>query len=208
MKRIFYILVMTFCFNGFAYSLNNDIRSEFEKRFEEFSKRIKTIKAEFTQEKEMAVLENKVSMNGVFFYDSKGDISLDYSNPKGNKILFSGDKFMIVNSGKKTIANIKANPMLRQLSEMLIACMTGDVTKFKNGWNITYSQNEKEYILTLTPINKRVSKMINIIILNFIKEDMSLSKMKMIEKGDNISTYSFFNKQFNKELESGVFDLK
>lgn len=208
MNKLFYTLVVIFCFNGTVDALNKDISVEFEKRFELYSKRIKTISAEFTQDKEMAVLENKISMSGNFYYDAKGYICLDYSNPKGNKILFSGDKFMITNSGKKTVANIKSNPMLRQLNEMLIACMTGDVNKFKNGWGISYAENEDEYILTLTPTNKRASKMISSIILNFVKKDMSLSKMKMVEKGDNISTYKFFNKNFNGEINSHIFDLK
>lgn len=202
------ILFVFICFASFANEPNSKLKSEFESKFEQYSKLIKTISCEFTQEKTMKVLENKVSMKGNFYYDSKGDICLDYLNPSGNKIIFSGEKFMMLNSGKKTVANLNSNPMLSQLSEMLIACMTGDVSKFKVGWGMEYAQNEDEYILTLTPVNRRVNKMINGIVLHFVKKDMSLSQMKMLENGGDVSDYKFFNKVINKELDVRFFDLK
>ena len=208
LKIIIVSLFAFFCLTGFSEQSNSKLQSEFESRFEEYSKLIKTIKCDFTQEKTMSVLENTVSMKGHFYYDSKGDICLDYLNPTGNKIIFSSDKFMMLNSGEKTVANLSSNPMLRQLSEMLTACMTGDVSKFRVGWEIEYAQNNEEYILRLIPTNRRVSKMINSIVLHFIKTDMSLAQMKMNENGGDVSVYKFFNKIMNGELDPRVFDLK
>ena len=208
-KSLCLIIIIAFiCSTAFANSTADTLKLEFEESFSKYSKEIKTIKCDFTQEKEVAFLENKVTMNGIFYYNSNGDICLDYNQPKGDKIIFTDEQFMIEITGKKTIAKIKSNPMLRQLGGMLVACMTGNIKMFENGWTINYSQSKEEYILSLSPLDKRASKMISKIVLNFVKKDMSLSKMQMIENGNNKSTYRFHNKKFNTDIDPSVFDLK
>lgn len=202
--NIFFVFTNLVCM---ANQPSNELKLEFESKFETYSKLIKSIKCDFSQEKSMVMLENSVAMSGDFYYDSRGDICLDYMKPIGNKIIFTGEKFMMLNSGKKTVAKLSSNPMLRQLSQMLIACMTGDVSKFKSGWDIDYTLVSGEYILTLTPINSRVRRMVSNIVLHFVETDMSLSQMKMVEQNGNTSAYKFFNKVVNGEINASYFEL-
>lgn len=206
-KKILGLLLIFLCINGFADSSEGKLESEFELKFEEYSKLIKTIQCDFTQEKTMRVLEKPVLMKGSFYYDSCGDICLNYKIPSGNKIIFCGENFLMSNSGNKTVAALSSNPMLSQLSEMLTACMTGNISMFRVGWKINYAENNDEYIITLTPTNKKVARMVSNIVLHFVKTDMTLSQMKMTERDENISAYKFFNKVLNKELKPKVFTL-
>lgn len=203
------ILLFTAIFVGVkAQNKPIDPTLEFNAKFEEYSKKLRSISSDFKQIKRIGLLNNSIEMRGKFYYDASGNISLDYTEPSGNKIVFTKEKFMIVNAGKKTVAAISSNPMLKNVSAMLMACMTGDISQFKQGWNIVYYESDNEYILELIPTDKRAKKMIEGITLHFVKGDMSLSKMEMREPSGDCSTYTFSNKNFNTKIDAKVFEIK
>lgn len=207
MKVKIYLIIVLFNLSCLAFASKDSLQLAFKHDFEKFSKEIKTIQCDFSHEKEMLVLENKVVMNGAFYYDCNGNIRLSYVEPKGNEIIFTKEQCMFSVAGKKTVISIKSNPMLRQLSSMLIASMTGNIEMFEMGWEIAYKQTNEEYILTLIPKNKRAEKMVSKIVLHFEKQSMSLSIMQMVEQGGNISKYKFKNKRFNESIKPSVFDF-
>lgn len=179
----------------------------FNKQFAEQSKLINTIKCDFTQVKQSAALVSDVIMKGKFYYDNSGLICLDYSDPQGNQIIMNGDRFAIQNAGKRNVVTSASNPMLKQLMTMLQGCMSGDLDLFNKGWKALYAKQGREYIVELTPLDKRTRKYIAQIVLNFDNKDMSLNRMSMIEVSGGCSVYEFRNKQFNMKIDHKIFEI-
>lgn len=180
---------------------------EFNAKLAAQSKVVKTIKCNFSQTKHAAALTKDARLSGVFYYNNDGRMCLLYSEPRGNQIVINGDRFAIETAGKRNVVSASSNPMLRQLSLMLRACMTGDVAMFNSGWQARYSEQGAEYIVELLPQDKRAKKYVSKVVLNFNKKDMSLNKMMMVEASGDYSNYEFTDKVFNVAIEESVFKI-
>jgi len=80
----------------------------------------------------MSVLAKTNKSKGKFFYKKAQKICLEYTNPQGNLIVMNGVKFKIQTNGKATVVKMNSNPMMRQMGDMLTACMTGNLNLFGN----------------------------------------------------------------------------
>jgi outer membrane lipoprotein-sorting protein len=166
---------------------------------------MRTIECDFTLTRTMSVMASDVVSEGRFYYLRREGISLDFTKPAGDEITMGREKFKIVSSGKTSIVKIDSNPMLRQLQRMLTACMTGDITMLREGSNITLSAEDNNYIVTLTPSDRKAKNIVKLITLIFEKQNMSLVTLRMEEASGDISQYKFFNKKFNEDIDPSRF---
>jgi outer membrane lipoprotein-sorting protein len=87
--------------------------------------------------------------------------------------------------------------MFKQLSAMLTACMSGDVESIAKGFTPTITKSDKEWRVVLKPERGKGAAKIAEMELIFNRKDMSLDSLKMVEKSDDYTMYTFRNKQFN-----------
>ena len=156
---------------------SNSIKSEFNSKLTKYSSDNKTIISNFELIKNIKQLKEPVKSYGTFFYDNNGAMALIYSNPPGDKIRLKDNTCYIVVGGKLNTANGTNNPMLEQITQVMNACMRGEVSELGRGWESTYSVNNDDYVIELIPIDKRTNKYLSSIILNFDKTNLSLNNM-------------------------------
>lgn len=180
----------------------------FEARLAEVSAATETIECDFTLTKTMAFMASDVVSQGRFYYLRSVGISLDFSEPAGDRITMGRDKFRITSAGRTNVVSVTSNPMLRQLQRMLTACMTGDVAMLREGSRMSWTEEDDYYVVTLTPDNRRARNMVKQIVLTFEKENMSLEKLRMEEASGDVSEYGFYNKTFNGGTDPARFDIR
>lgn len=181
-------------FVGFGASAQS-LNAEFERELKAKSEGITSIVAEMTQTREVAVLADVVTKDGDFRFNAPNNILLSFDD--GDYIKLSAEWFEMKSGANITKRSANSNPMLKQLSAMLTACMSGDVASIAKGFTPTITQSDKEWRVVLKPERGKGAAKIAEVELIFDRKDMSLDSLKMVEKSGDYTMYTFRNKQFN-----------
>lgn len=198
---------LLFSVNAQAGNSSAQIKDDFTKKLLEISHINKTITSQFELIREIKQLDKPVKSVGSFYYDSNGYMALIYSVPAGDKIILKDDIFHIITAGKLNSSKGKSNPMLEQISQMMNACMKGDITQLGKGWLSEYSIVDGNYVINLIPQDKRTQKYLTSIVLVFDPSNLSLNNMTINEAQGNKSIYTFVNKKFNSIIPKSNFEL-
>ena len=157
------------------------------------NKNIKQITSKFKETKHLSFLNENAVAKGNFSYKG-GIMRLEYTHPEGNLIQMGNGEFTIINSGKKQSVNMNANPLMRQMAGMLAASMSGDIGMFGKESDIEYFKSGREYIVSITPSDKRTNRYLMKIILIFNNSDMTLNSLYLFENEEDYTHYSFTEK--------------
>lgn len=191
---IILLFVMSICY---ANAQNN--AEKLSQEMSEKCKNIKTINCKFTQERYTSILTEKNIKKGVFEYEKTDNLKLTFEN--GDYIRIDKDSFEIKSEESTTKTKVASNPMLKNLSSILTACMIGDLSKINKDFIIKEQEEEKQWRIILQPKRGKAVSRIKEIILDFDRKDMTLSKMRMQEKKGDYTEYIFIDKIINYNNE-------
>ena len=188
------LLTVMALFVGFGASAQS-LNAEFEREIKAKSQGITSIVAEMTQTREVAVLADVAKKEGDFHFQAPNNILLSFDD--GDYIKLSAEWFEMKSGANVTKRSASSNPMFKQLSAMLTACMSGDVESIAKGFTPTITKGDKEWRVVLKPERGKGAAKIAEVELIFNRKDMSLDSLKMVEKSGDYTMYTFRNKQFN-----------
>ena len=201
---IFIFILLSWSMPGTAQN-KTDIRGRFEQELKAKSTEIHSIVCKFIQIRSISVLSEEVKKPGNCYYTQPNNILLAFDD--GDYIKMASNIFEMKNGSRITKTKMSVNPMLRNMSAMISACMTGDLKKITAGFSAEILQNDKEYIMHLTPQHKAAAK-ISCITLVFDRKDMSLSTLKMEESSGDYTCYKFSEKHFNTTIDTKLFNIQ
>ena len=182
--------------SGFvSFSQEADLASQFEQELRLKNEDVVTIKCDFIQTREMSVIEMDVVKEGEFFFQRPSDMLLSFND--GDYIKMSETIFEMKTAGDVASISISSNPMLKNLSSILSACVVGDFKQMSKGFEVELRPTETEWQVTMTPKRGKSASKISQITLHFDRNDMSLNMLKMDEKSGDFTMYEFSNKEFN-----------
>jgi outer membrane lipoprotein-sorting protein len=181
---------------------------DFGERLRTVSAATRTIECDFTVTQTMSFLASDVVSAGRFFYLRDGGISLEFTDPAGDVITMGRDRFRIVSGGRASVVKVGSNPMLGRLQRMLTACMTGDVALLREGSRVEFTDRGTDFVVEITPDERRARDVMRAITLTFEKQNMSLTTLKMEGASGDVSEYRFFNKKFNAEIDTARFEIR
>jgi outer membrane lipoprotein-sorting protein len=209
MKAILLAVILLCTVSTYAQNYGNKINPShgFSERLKVASEKTQSITCDFDQVKYMSVLAKTNKSKGKFFYKKDQKICLEYTNPQGNLIVMNGGKFKIQVGGKTTIVRMNSNPMMRQMGNMLGACMTGNLNLFGAESLSEYYENQSYYTVVIVPTNRRVKAYLKQIVLRFEKSDMTLCVMKMSENETDYTQYEFSDKKLNATIDEDRFKI-
>lgn len=207
MKTIRYILITIALMIGFTASAQNDSTEEqFERELKLKNESVTSIKCHFLQTREMSVLQNVVRKEGTFYFQRPGNMLLSFND--GDYIKMTEEWFEMKTGENTTTTKISSNPMLRNLSTILSACVVGDFSQMIRGFSIQVQSQAKQWVVIMTPQRGKAASKISQIVLHFDRETMSLNTLKMVEKSGDYTMYGFSNKQFNVAIDGKLFKIE
>jgi outer membrane lipoprotein-sorting protein len=176
-------------------------------RIEQMSKAISTIESDFTQEKNLSVLSEKVVSKGHFIFKKENMLRWEYNVPYKYLIVINKDKIWIKDDKKTSKYDMNSNKVFREINDIMLSCVQGNI--FKSGkFKVVYFENEKYYKLELTPLQKTMKESLKKINMYFDKNVTSVSKLDMIEPNDDYTTLEFINKKLNGPVQDNIFTAK
>lgn len=167
-----------------------------------------TIESRFVQRRHVQALKSDVLSNGRFYYQKNDKICMVYDRPQGDLLLMNGDDLVMIADGRRSVVNVQANPMLKQLRTLLTACVSGDFERLKTGRNtrLVVDQTDTHYILT-AHFDGSAKKMYASVVLTFDKRQLALVVLRMNESNGNFTEYTFESPKFNQLIDERIFDV-
>ncbi len=204
MNKIYMLLICALFAISPSSAQSSDVRAEFEQRLSRASTGNKTSVAKFSQHKKVAGIKDEVISQGDFYYDNSGYMAMIYESPEGDKVVMNGENFTIIVGGKR-IESSSENPMMAQISYMMQASMSGDVEKLGRGWELSIDYRESEYWVVVAPVDRRIKRYITSMTMVFDDKMLTLNTLRIDEKSGGFTTYNFFEKEINKDIDRGIF---
>ena len=149
-----------------------------------------------------------VKSEGCFFWQSPDKICLDYSSPTKYKIVINGDKLKTETGGRSSVVSAKGNPMMDQMSNLISACMTGNLDALGSDFRYEVRESASQYLVTIEPVSQMVKKYIVKMEIRLDRRDMSVVKLVMFENATDYTSYTFTEKKFNETIPSAVFSIR
>lgn len=176
-------------------------------KIEQMSKTVNSIESDFTQEKNLSMLSEKIISKGHFIFKKENLLRWEYSTPYKYLIVINKDKIWIKDDKKTSKYDMNSNKVFKEINDIMISCVQGEI--FKSGkFKVNYFENEKYYKLELIPLQKNMKESLKKINMYFDKNVTSVSKLDMIEPNDDYTTLEFINKKLNGPVADNIFTAK
>ena len=176
-------------------------------KVEQMSKTVNSIESDFTQEKNLSLLSEKILSKGHFVFKKENLLRWEYNTPYKYLIVINKEKIWIKDDKKTSKYDMNSNKVFKEINDIMISCVQGNI--FKSGkFKVAYFENEKYYKLELTPLQKNMKESLKKINMYFDKSVTSVSKLDMIEPNDDYTTLEFINKKLNGTVADNIFTVK
>jgi len=201
LRRYFYILVCFILILSLPFVALADSFEQLRKD----SANIQTIQSRFVQKKFMKILTKPLISEGRFYYVAPDSFRWEYLKPLRSAVInYKGDTRRFIVSGGKMIED-KAGGM------QAMRVVLGEVTGWMSGkfdQNPSFVATLKEGTntrITLTPVGKSMSGMIEKIEITVSKKAAAVKSVKIIENANAFTLIDFTDVEINKAINSTVF---
>lgn len=167
------------------------------------SQATQSIQADFREEKQVSFLKETKKSSGVFFYKKEDQMRWEQTDPYLYIILINKDKLRVKDGAKEKDMST-ANRMAGRIKDMMLGMVNGSFDK-NSSFTSTCLENDENYLVVLTPVNKRMKNIYEKINLTFSKKTQRLKELAFFEKNGDKSTMKFFNEKFNQTIDEKLF---
>ncbi|HEY9006245.1 outer membrane lipoprotein carrier protein LolA [Ohtaekwangia sp.] len=178
----------------------------FKKQFAVESAKVQSITSDFTQNKELLALTETITSSGKFWFKRSNRVRIDYTKPFTYRMVMNGDKMLVKDDQKENRINVKSNKLFQQVNKIMIDCVQGTILDSKD-FTTRVFENDKTYLLEMTPVAKTLKEFFQTIVLTVEKKDYSVRSIDMNEPAGDKTTITFSNKVLNALVADEVFAL-
>ena len=180
---------------------------KFKAEFSAATQKTTSIKADFTQDKNLAMLSEKITSKGNFWFKKDNRVRMEYNQPFKYLMILNKDKVFVKDGQKESKVSTKSNKMFQQINKLMIDCMQGTMlanTDFKT----RVFENKNSALVELTPVIKGMKELFKSINVVVDKKDFSVTSIEMQELSGDNTIIRFTNKELNASIPDTLFDIK
>jgi len=208
MKQLFFILILSSVISLSAQDKYKTIENTqlVKTKIKEASAKLKTLKADFVQEKNLTFLDEIIKSEGQFIFKSPNSVRWEYQKPFLYLIIIDNGSITIKDEQKENKVEIASNPIFKQINELMLSTVKGDIL-LNEDFKSTVAENTKNYKIELEPTDDNMKEFISSIILILDKKDLTVISIKMIEPMGDYTFISFKNKHLNESIPQNSFRI-
>lgn len=209
-KFLFLLLALLPAFASLAqpkgYRVVTDA-SAFRTNYAKAAAQTQSIKSSFHQEKNMSMLSEKISSDGLFYFKKNNKVRMEYTRPYKYLLVINGDKILIQDQQKRKVYSAGDNKLFKVINNVIVDCVQGKALDSKDFTTKIY-ESDKGYCLDLVPQAKEMHKLFTTIRLFIGKDDFAIDQLEMHESMGDTTLITFVNKQLNTAISDEVFAVK
>ncbi len=181
--------------------------SALKQKIESMSKATNSIESDFTQEKNLSMLSEKIISKGHFAFKKDNLLRWEYSSPSKYLIVINKEKVMIKDEKKISKYDMNSNKVFKEINDIMVSSVQGTIFK-SHKFKTNYFENDRFYKLELIPQDKNMKDTFKKINLYFDKSVTSVAKMEMVEASEDVTLLDFSNKKLNAPIADNLFIIK
>jgi len=186
-----------------GYTSVNDI-GVFKKQFAAESGKVMSITCDFSQEKTLTALAEKITSVGKFWFRRSNKLRLEYTKPFIYLIIMNGDKMLVRDNQKENRINVKSSKLFQQVNRIMIDCVQGNILDSKD-FTTRVFESGTTFLLEMTPVSKTLHEFFQTIVLTVDRKDYSAKSIAMNEPMGDITLIKFEHKKLNEPIPDTVF---
>lgn len=180
--------------------------SEVEKNIKEASEKLKTLQANFTQDKNLTFLDEIIQSKGRFVFQSPNSVRWEYTEPYLYLIIIDNGIITIKDEQKTNKVEMASNPIFKQINNLMLSTVKGDILLNTDFESKVY-ENNNSYKIELQPKDNNMKEFISEINLILDKKNLTVISIKMIEPMGDYTFITFKNKILNEIIPKNSFIL-
>lgn len=209
-KVILVVLILITGFTAKAQYAGYSTVADFEKFKIEFAaatQKTASIKSDFTQEKNLSMLSEKITSRGNFWFKKDSRVRMEYTTPFKYLMILNKDKVYVKDETKESRVSTRSNKMFHQINKIMIDCMQGTMLS-NSDFKTRVFENKNSVLVELTPVTKGMKEMFKNINVVVDKKDFSVLSIQMQELSGDNTIMRFTNKELNASIPDNLFDIK
>jgi len=209
-RRVLFMLILSLSASVLAAQGNSAAMSAEESRaFEQLiasrSASTSSLVADFRQEKSMEILKDKMISTGKFIYVKSDKIAFIYQKPHSYSMIINGTRLKTVSGGKSNVMELKNNPVMKQMKELISAAFLGNFSAKSDSYKISYTKGKDVVIANVLPVSKEISSIIKRITVTFGNTGGEIKEITVYEANSSTTDYIFTNHRLNSAIPDEVF---
>jgi len=179
----------------------------FKTQFAATAQKTATIKSDFTQEKNMDMLAEKITSKGKFWFKKNNMVRMEYVHPFKYLMVINGDNVLIKDEQKENKINTKSNKLFQQINKIMLDCVQGSVLDNAD-FKTRVFEGKSAYLIELTPQTKMIKSLFKTITITIDKKDNTVSGIDMMEVSGDNTLIHFTNREINTAISDALFSTK
>jgi outer membrane lipoprotein-sorting protein len=179
----------------------------FKQQFTAAAQKTTSIKSDFLQEKNLAMLEDKIVSKGKFWFKKNSMVRMEYNQPFQYLMILNQDAVYIKDGQKENKMTTRGNKLFQQINKIMIDCIQGTALENKDFKTAVY-ENAQGFMIEMIPTVKSLKEFFNTIHIVVNKKDLSVIKIDLIEQGGDNTVINFINKEINATIPDALFTVK
>jgi outer membrane lipoprotein-sorting protein len=179
----------------------------FKQQFAAAAKKMNSIQSDFVQEKNLAMLSEKITSGGKFWFKKENLVRMEYTTPFKYLMIINKNNVYIKDDQKENKISARSNKMFQQINRIIVDCVQGTALD-NNDFTVKSFEGKDGYLIYLTPVAKVMKELFNNINIVVDKKDFSILRMEMVEAGGDNTIIRFTNKQLNIPVSDALFAIK
>jgi outer membrane lipoprotein-sorting protein len=181
--------------------------AKFKTAFSAATQKTASVKADFTQEKNLSMLSEKITSKGNFWFKKDSRVRMEYNQPFKYLMILNKDKVYVKDGQKESRVSTKSNKMFQQINKIMIDCMQGTMLE-NTDFKTRVFENKNNTLVELTPVAKGMKELFKSINVIVDKKDFSVLSIEMNELSGDNTIMRFTNKELNASIPDTLFDIK
>jgi outer membrane lipoprotein-sorting protein len=178
----------------------------FKKLFIQSASATESIQADFTQEKSLTMLSEKIISSGKFFFRKKDRLSMEYTKPYPYLLILNGGKIYVRDGEKETKISAGSNPVFQQVNRILIDCVSGNILDNPD-FQYRIFENAGSWLLEFKPMANNLKELYKNINIVLDKKDFTASSIGLYDATGDKTIIRFQNKQINAQIPDSQFHI-
>lgn len=208
MKKILSILIMTLLFVATASAaMTQQQKQRVISQINQKVSKLSSMTCDFTQTKNLALLNNKMVSNGKMHYKRNNKLRWEYTAPYKYLFIFNGAKVYVGNKSRKDVIDTNTNKIFKEVARIMMSTVTGTALSNSSDFSIDVADGKTIWQVVLVPKRKDMKKMFKKITLNFTKSDMMISEINIFENNNDRTNIRLKNISTNGTVNESLFAI-
>lgn len=168
---------------------------------------INTIESSFVQETHLDILSQPIRATGYFCFKRPGLVRWEYLKPFSYLIVINGDDAYIKDENKTQHYDINSNKLFARINGAIMSALSGDIIKTNGDFSFALFESDKEYLIAMKPLRKKLMEFLKDIKVYLDKGDFSMSTLQISEPSGDYTRISFREKKINLPIDDQKFNI-